>query len=611
MNKISSYYARHFFRFRWSRGVFRSLCSLSGAHRSIQQYALRAGLRQLKCWVLIAAVFCGCASTNAPRPPEPVVAETQESAQAARSSRAAEVLHEVRGLLEIGSPPSLRDALALIERHGLAQSEYGRMLNAVAAMMIDRIYPDAEVKHGEVSPPAHLPYAKILNDLTEGKWVPPPADSTDYLTNVLPCAVLLSTAAPDVNNAALHFLQKAHQINPEGVLAVYFSAIVHERTGRLIEARQLYEEAIMRSSAECYPAFLGIARLLARLNKHDEAIALLLELARLYPDNIAARRQLANSYIAAGEWDNADSVIAEVLSRNYRNPEFLLMQTRVFIELERYTQAQLPLDTYVPAGGPETNRQYLFLRARLAWEGNRSRAVAGTQLRAILAAAPNDIEAQIYFTRLLLGANQDTYKAEGRQMLDQLLKQPSPSPEIIQLALDDAIAHGAWTDADNYLALILSGTPTLPGLQSAVLVKNNLGDHAAALAFARNAVETFPDNEDVRLDLIGMLVESGVRTVRDEGALMINTALPTLKTAAALSRAYFYRSRLRTNEEDAITDLRTSLLEDPRNVDALLGLIAIYARRSDTRRITFYLQQALVLAPDNPEVNRLRLLYER
>jgi Tfp pilus assembly protein PilF len=108
-----------------------------------------------------------------------------------------------------------------------------------------------------------------------------------------------------------------------------------------------------------------------------------------------------------------------------------------------------------------------------------------------------------------------------------------------------------------------------------------------------------------------MLTESDARAVRDEGALMINTALPTLKTTAARSRAYFYRSRLRANEEDAVTDLRTSLLEDPRNVDALLGLIAIYGRRSDTRRVTFYLQQALVLAPDSPEVNRLRLLYER
>jgi Tfp pilus assembly protein PilF len=404
-------------------------------------------------------------------------------------------------------------------------------------------------------------------------------------------------------------LQKARRINPAGVLAVYFSALISERTGRLLEARQLYDEAVTLSNAECYPAFLGIARILARLQRHDDAITLLLDVSRLYPNNIAARRQLANSYIAAGEWEKADTVIAEVLSRNYRNPEFLLMQTRVFIELRQYNQAQLPLDTYVPAGGPSTNRQYLFLRARLAWEGNRSRSAAATALRALLAATPNDTEAQIYLARLLLSSSQAASKTEGRQILNRLLKQSPLSPEIIQLALDDAIERGAWTDANIYLEEILKGTPSLSVFQSAVIVKNGLGDRAAALDFARNAAAAYPDDENAQIGLIGMLAESALRAERDESALMINTVLPTLKNATLRSRAYYYRSRLRSSEEDAVGDLRTSLLEDPRNVDALLGLIAIYDKRKDTRRVTFYLQQALVLAPDNPEVNRLRLLY--
>jgi Flp pilus assembly protein TadD len=541
------------------------------------------------------------------------VEETQETASgtsslAARSARAAEVLQEARSLLEIGSPQSLRDAQALIEGRGLSQSEYGRMMNAVAALIINRIYPDADIAREEASPPAHLSYAKILNDVAEGRWVPPPGDSADYLTNILPCFILTNNASADINNAALRYLQKARRLNPAGVLAVYFSAIVSERAGRLLEARQLYDEAVTLSNAECYPAFLGIARILARLDRHDDAITLLLELTRLYPDNIAARRQLANSYIAAGEWGKADAVVAAVLSNNYRNPEFLLMQTRIFIELGRHNQAQLPLDTYVPAGGSETNRQYLLLRARLAWEGNRSRSAAAAPLRTILAAAPNDLEAQVYLARLLLGANQVSYQEEGRQILDQLLRQPSPGPEVVRLALDDAIARSAWTEADSYLAEILGETPSLSGLQSAVTVKNGLGDHAAALAFARNAVDAFPDDENARLDLIGKLAESELRTERDAGAAMINTALPELKNASARSRAYYYRSRLRTGEEEAVNDLRASLIEDPRNVNALLGLVAIYDRRKDTRRATFYLQQALVLAPNNPEVIRLTLI---
>jgi Tfp pilus assembly protein PilF len=571
-------------------------------------------------YVFGIALTASCASMrppDLPSPPEPMVtpvpAETaaDTSPQTERYMTAAEMLQETRGLLEIGSPQSLRAALALIEGRGLSQSEYGRMMNAIAALIIDRIYSDAGITHGPVDSPLHLSFTRIISDVEKGVWTPPPADSSDYLSNVLPCVILMTNASADVNNAALPFLQKARRLNRKGVLAVYFSGLIYERMGRLFDARQLYDEAVTLSGAECYPAFLGIARILARSDKHNEAISLLLDLVRLYPDNLAARRQLANSYIGAGEWANADSVIAAVLSRDYRNPEFLLMQARVSIELGRYNQAQLPLDTYIPAGGNGTNRQYLFLRARLAWEGNRSRSTATAQLRAILAVTPDDSDTQIYLARLLLGATQAAFKMEGRQMLERLLSQPPLTQAVLQLALDDAISRQLWAEADAYLQEILKEEPpTLASLKNAVLVKTGLGDRAAALGFSRTAAAAFPADENTRMDLAGILVESSVQEERDEGGRMIDAVLPELKNASERSRAHYYRSRLRANDEDAINDLRSSLLEDPRNVNALLGLIAIYDKRKDTRRVTFYLQQALVLAPENTEVDRLRRIYQ-
>lgn len=575
-----------------------------------------AAIAAMTIAIVIFAGSCASSSPHPPSsPPEQTARAPSEAAAPGGSLRtaatSAEILKEAQGLLEIGSPGSLRNALALLEGRSLLQSEYGRTMNAVAALLMDWIYPDAGGTHGDVNPPLQHAYTKIIADVQKGTWTTPPAGSTDYLTNLLPCVVLMTNTTADVNNAVLPFLEKARQINPKGVLAAYFSALVCERSGRLLDARRLYDEAVTLSNGECYPAFLGIARILARAGRHEDAIALLTETARLYPDNIASRRQLAVSYIAAGEWKKADEVVAAVLARNSRNPEFLLMQARVFIELGRYNQVPLPLDTYIPAGGSGTNRQYLFLRARLAWEGNRSRSAAVVPLRTILAANPNDVEARIYLTRLLLGSSQAAFKTEGRQLLARLLAEPFPSPEIFQLALEDAIAREAWMEADGYLTEILKEPLSLSRLKNAVIVKNGMGDRAAALGFARDAAALFPDDENTRLDLIGMLVDSEENAERDEGKAMIDTALSILKTAVARSRAHYYRSRLRANDEDAVNDLRASLLEDPRNVAALLGLIAIYDKRKDTRRVTFYLQQAFVLAPDNPEVTRLRLLYER
>jgi hypothetical protein len=56
-----------------------------------------------------------------------------------------------------------------------------------------------------------------------------------------------------------------------------------------------------------------------------------------------------------------------------------------------------------------------------------------------------------------------------------------------------------------------------------------------------------------------------------------------------------------------MNDLRSSLFEDPRNLNALLAIFEIYHRRRDERRAVYYLKQALAIAPDNPQLKR----YER
>jgi tetratricopeptide (TPR) repeat protein len=565
---------------------------------------------------MIFQLACGCATERAlpssAVPADKPAAARNPARETPRTATAAlEFLQEARSRLEIGSPRSIRGALTLLDEQGLSQSEYGRMMNAIAALMLERVYPDSGVAHAKIDLPQGLPYTKIIAEVQRGVWLPPAA-SADYFTNLLPCLILTSDASPQVNAAALPYLKKARESNPQGVLAAYLTGLVYERDGQWYEARQWYDKAAALSDAECYPAFLGITRILYRLGKNDEAIALLVELIRLYPNNVAARRQLANNYLTLQEWNEAGAVIAAVLALNYRNPEFLLMQTRVFIELGQYNQALLPLDTYVPAGGQETNRNYLFLRARLAWEGNHSRSAAVVHLRAVVAANPNDMEALVYLARLLLGSNQESYKTDGRQMLKRLLAQDPLNREVLRLSMNDAIGRRAWVEADGYLDSVMrNGTPALSDMQNAVTIKTGLQDRDAALQYARDAASAFPQAEDVQVNLIGMLVDSEKSAERSEGEQLIEAVLPALKTAKEKSRVYFYRSRLRARDEDALSDLRASLLEDPRNVNALLAIIAVYDQRKDTRRVVFYLQQALVLAPDNPEVNRLKLVYQQ
>jgi len=58
-----------------------------------------------------------------------------------------------------------------------------------------------------------------------------------------------------------------------------------------------------------------------------------------------------------------------------------------------------------------------------------------------------------------------------------------------------------------------------------------------------------------------------------------------------------------------MNDLRSSLFEDPRNLNALIAMFEIYHRRRDERRAVYYLKQALALAPDNPRLKRYETEY--
>jgi Tfp pilus assembly protein PilF len=83
---------------------------------------------------------------------------------------------------------------------------------------------------------------------------------------------------------------------------------------------------------------------------------------------------------------------------------------------------------------------------------------------------------------------------------------------------------------------------------------------------------------------------------------MIDGRLSSLQGGALKSRYYYLRSRTRPSEDQAMSDLRSSLFEDPRNLDALIAMFGVYHRRRDDRRAVYYLKQALAISPEDPRL---------
>jgi Tfp pilus assembly protein PilF len=548
---------------------------------------------------LCLCVLCACESETTVQP-----VPIQTSAPGSSGPVIRGTADEIRSQIEAGSPGSLAQAVSLIQARDLGTVEFGRLMNAVAAALLRAVYPDLPVRYLPPDAPVTGAYTRILRDAARGIYTPPQADSRDFLEHVLPFLAWYpeSRTGPPLRNA-LPDLEKAAALNPDSVLPFLFRGFVYEKEGDAGEAEAAYRGALERA-ADCYPAELGLVRIMNGRGERDPAAALLAELLVRYPDNIGIKKELARNYAAAGEWPRVEAAVAEILQRNPRDGEFLLLKARATMEQGRYQDAQTPLDAY--ASIDSGNREYLFLRARLQAELYRNRDSALNYLRSIIRSRPDDAEALVYMAGLLMESSRPEDAAEGRTILTRLLGQPNPDPGVLSLAVKDAARREAWREARDLLERLLARRRNNGDLLDAYRVERGLGNAAAALAYARELFNREGAGEEGAAAYLTALIDTGRQS---EALRIIEQRLGAVSGGAQKSRYYYLRSRLRNNDDEAMNDLRSSLFEDPRNLDALIAMFEIYHRRRDERRAVYYLKQALALDPNNPQLKRYETEY--
>ncbi|MDR1058266.1 MAG: hypothetical protein LBL43_01835, partial [Treponema sp.] len=208
---------------------------------------------------VILIVMCG-SNPAVPETPLPHTAPPAADAPDPVKSGGGAV-EEIRRLTENGSPPSLLRALDLIRSREAANTEFGRVMIAVNAALMQKLYPAVAVQFPSPDPPQTHVYTRILRDAEKGVYTPPASNSQDYLEHVLPFLAFYNETRPERLLTALPDLRKGAALNGESVLAPYFLGLLFERTGRLEEASEQYARA-GQLSPECYPASLGWARIL-------------------------------------------------------------------------------------------------------------------------------------------------------------------------------------------------------------------------------------------------------------------------------------------------------------------------------------------------------------
>lgn len=290
----------------------------------------------------------------------------------------------------------------------------------------------------------------------------------------------------------------------------------------------------------------------------------------------------------------------QVLQREPENIEYILYRAKIFIINTDYIKASSMLDLY--ARSNKTSKDYLLLRAQMQRDWNKNTAAASATIQEALILYPEDS------TVLLLAADlasQSGQKIGGMTALELagLVRASVPDdPDMLRIVMTENMKLKNWQnayDAGDKLRQLKSMNET-----AAV----QFIDICLALGIIQEARKTVNElyvsgreSESMQEASVKVLIaeknnSEALRVIQ----LILGAASPRLK-----SSILFERSRIASDEETKLADLRSSLTANPRNQNALLALYSYYFQKADYRKAQYYLKQVVALNPNDSSLLRL------
>jgi len=498
--------------------------------------------------------------------------------------------------LVMGSPESLVRAVVLAESARYLPPDRIQVYKWLSYELARLVYP--EFMASAESPrdvPQNDPLVRLFIESRNGRSVNLPENPTAF-EELLPALAVFRLRTLEIASLALNTLERFSSLGAASSLAAYIKGLALERVADPVGAQLAYHKALALGP-DNYQAALALAALFTRQGNTTEALYLLDGLDQLLFKTLVYRRAMANALYAAGRYSEALPVISMVLMEEPSNSAFMLMRAHLLIENKEYRQAQPLLDAYASVDG--NNRMYLLLRARVAMEFTKDRRNALVFLRRALDRYPGDRVLALYTANVLNTGGTQLEQAEAVTLARTVLAADPASREALGILLAAELRASNFSSAASYAdSLVALG---LKPSEYEVVYKayRNEGRTEDFRKIAVDWYKVLPESESARIAYLTMLVESGQS---QPAATMLTALLAGRGSASYKSALHWLNSRLQTNQEAVLNSLRTALVEDSMNLDALLAMYDHFVTIRDYQRAAFYLKQAYALAPARREV---------
>lgn len=501
--------------------------------------------------------------------------------------------------VEIGTPASLRRAASVLRQTKSNYEENDKVLLAIATEIMQVVYPSERVEWGGESPSNNTAYMGAINSAKNGIY-DTSTGREDFLSIVLPSLVVVN--ARDVSSfyeQSERDLKNALELRSNSVLANYLLGILYKKSDKKDNALS-YLKTAAELSPECYQTVYAYAELLKDCGKSEESRTLILSLLERYPLNVSILKLAAQIFYDSKDYDSAEQYVSRVLQQDPNDLPMVLFRARILMDKNDYIHAASLLDVY--SRQDNISREYLLLRARLQFDWSKNIHAAVSTIEKALNLYSDDTEVLLFAARIASQAGTAVAGKNVNYYANAVLKKTPYDEEALQYAVEGFMQEKNWNDAYKLSQTLVSRKTTLKKiLFNHLKICLSVKKYDEAWNLISGIYKKEPSDEEVIEFYVLVMVESGKSV---QALNVINQNLPAASSKLK-SFLFYQRSFLQNSDDLILSDLRSSLMSNPKNSDSLFRLYKIYFNKKEYRKAQYYLKQVVVLNPSNHEYRNL------
>ena len=500
--------------------------------------------------------------------------------------------------VEMGSPSSISTAMSQMHKTESELTENEKVLIYTASEIMRILWPSQKITWNVYDATEETPYTGALKSVRNGIY-DTSTGNTDFLSTFLPALVFLTpNITANVQTQCEQGILDSLKLNPSSVAANYLAGLYYEKRSDYEKSEPYLSKAY--EASKNIEIVLEYAKVLSKNGKSALAEDVMKQAGGAGNTSLAILKQ--NAYIAfeKGDYAAAEEAVARVLQQTPNDLEFVLFRARIFIEKNDYIHAVSLLDMY--ARQNDTNIDYLILRARVQLDWSKNTNAATDTIEKAMQLYPDNVDALLIAARISSLTDGPVAGKYADELAAIVLEKKPSNNDALVYALEGLIQRENWQEAYDISSSLIKKQPDNEALiLKHVTICLKLGKKSEAMDVAQKAYNA---NSASELNTQGYILASTQVLSRDESIKLIDSMLPSASSKIK-SYLYYRKSFLERNEDSSLADLRSSLIANPRNSDALFRLYEIYYAKNDYRKAQYYLKQVVAINPTDSSVRKL------